>query len=83
MATTKKAIRFYATPAVEAHLDSLPAQTRTVWINQVLERAINELRPGAKGSELNALAAWLKSQDDAPEFYGAIAEMLDDFNNAN
>lgn len=78
MATTKKAVRFYAEPEVEAHLNSIPAQLRSNWINKVLVAAI-EAEESDSSSELEDLAAWLKSQKKAPPLYAALADALTAF----
>jgi len=76
MATTKKAVKFYADPAVEAHLDTIDTQLRTNWINSVLLAAIENQQPA---SELAGLSAWLKKKKNAPPLYEAVAEMLDEY----
>jgi len=75
MATTKKAVKFYADPVVEAHLETIDTQLRTNWINSVLLAAIENQEPT---SELAQLNAWLKKQKNSP-LYEALSEMLDDY----
>ena len=82
MATTKKAVKFYADPAVEAHLESIPTQLRTNWINTALTAAIKREKsaPKSAGSELSDLHKWLQEQAiDAPPLYEALADMLHDY----
>ncbi len=64
MATTKKAVKFYADPSVEAHLETVPAQLRSNWINRVLAAAISREREQASKSELSDLRDWLQQQAD-------------------
>lgn len=77
MTTTKKAIKFYAAPEVEQHLDTMPSQTRTAWINKVLAEAVAKEQKRKRESEIEQLRNWLQSQEKAPPLYEAVADMLD------
>jgi hypothetical protein len=80
MATTKKCVRFYADPEIEKHLETIPPQLRTNWINTVLAAAIEGGKKKAeKQSELGQLKVWLKKQKDKPPLYGALAQLLEDY----
>jgi hypothetical protein len=80
MATTKKAVKFYADPEIEKHLETIPPQLRTNWINTVLGAAIEgDKKKAVKNSELQQLRTWLKKQENSPPLYGAMAELLDDY----
>jgi len=75
MATNKKAVKFYASAVVEQHLDTIPTQLRTNWINSALTAAI-EARADEQ-SELSKLRVWLQNnQESSPRLYAAIADML-------
>lgn len=81
MATTKKCVKFYAEPDIEKHLDTIPAQARSIWINQVLAEAIaRQAQPQAKG-ELIQLRDWLGAQPKPQPLQTALAELLTEFIN--
>lgn len=78
MATTKKCIKFYADQDIEEFLESIPAQTKSTWLNAAV-RAAMEAQAGREHSELSELKSWLQDQKKAPPLYAALADMLELF----
>ncbi|MBX9724793.1 MAG: hypothetical protein K2X81_25535 [Candidatus Obscuribacterales bacterium] len=78
MATTKSRQTFYAVPAVEEKLSSIPPQLKSYWINKTLSEAIDHQSRGTK-SELSEWCDWLKKQDGASKTYDVIAEVIEAF----